>query len=158
LNPARSPIIWGFFPSLGGLETLSGFGGVDRAAGIHNVGHSAGGHRVDGAGIFGSRPVLVLWRNRSRELAPHPFHRLSAALPPFQVFGAGLAPWLWLYSGYEQCSSVAEKYENPQRNFPMRWRLWCRSQSHYFLPALFSLGRAGEWDKWNKAYLPIGES
>src|SRR6266481_4610908 len=40
-------------------------------------------------------------------------------VPPFQVFGAGLALGLWLYSGYEQVSSVAEEVENPQRNYPI---------------------------------------
>jgi len=40
-------------------------------------------------------------------------------VPRFQVFGAGLALGLWLYSGYEQVSSVAEEVENPQRSYPI---------------------------------------
>src|SRR2546430_11458817 len=40
-------------------------------------------------------------------------------VPPFQVFGVGLALGLWLYSGYEQVSSVAEEVQNPQRNCPI---------------------------------------
>src|SRR5260221_9793980 len=38
--------------------------------------------------------------------------------PLYKVFGVGLALGLWLYSGYEQLSSVAEEVENPQRTFP----------------------------------------
>jgi amino acid transporter len=36
----------------------------------------------------------------------------------FKIFGVGLALGLWLYSGYEQLSTVAEEVENPQRAYP----------------------------------------
>jgi len=36
----------------------------------------------------------------------------------FKVFGVGLALGLWLYSGYEQLSTVAEEVENPQKAYP----------------------------------------
>jgi amino acid transporter len=76
-------------------------------------------------------------------------------VPPFQVFGVGLALGLWLYSGYEQCSSVAEEIENPQRNFPIALAIVVPlSIATYFLPALFSLAALGDWDRWNSAYLP----
>ena len=39
--------------------------------------------------------------------------------PTFNVFGVGLALGLWLYSGYEQCSTVAEEVENPRRTYPL---------------------------------------
>ena len=38
--------------------------------------------------------------------------------PTFKIFGVGLALGLWLYSGYEQLSTVAEEVENPQRAYP----------------------------------------
>src|SRR5215831_3542194 len=37
--------------------------------------------------------------------------------PMFNIFGVGLAIGLWLYSGYEQCSSVAEEVDNPTRSY-----------------------------------------
>ena len=40
--------------------------------------------------------------------------------PRFKIFGVGLALGLWLYSGYEQLSTVAEEVENP--NVPIRGR------------------------------------
>src|ERR1700752_5428734 len=75
--------------------------------------------------------------------------------PMFSVFGVGLALGLWLYSGYEQCSSVAEEIENPQRNFPIALAIVVPlSIATYFAPAVFSLAALGNWDKWNTGYLP----
>jgi amino acid transporter len=75
-------------------------------------------------------------------------------VPPFQVFGVGLALGLWLYSGYEQCSSVAEEIENPQRSYPRALAIVVPlSIATYFLPAFFSLAALGNWEKWNTAYL-----
>jgi amino acid transporter len=82
----------------------------------------------------------------------HPF--VPPHVPGFQVFGVGLALGLWLYSGYEQCSSVAAEVENPQRTFPIALAIVVPlSVATYFLPALFSLGALGNWEKWNTAYL-----
>jgi len=70
------------------------------------------------------------------------------------VFGVGLALGLWLYSGYEQCSSVAEEIENPQRSYPRALAIVVPlSVATYFLPALFSLAALGNWRDWNTAYL-----
>ncbi len=61
-------------------------------------------------------------------------------VPPFQVFGVGLALGLWLYSGYEQVSSVAEEVENPQRSYPLALSLVVPlSMATYFVPTLLSL-------------------
>ena len=43
--------------------------------------------------------------------------------PSFSVFGVGLALGLWLYSGYEQCSTVAEEVDNPRRTYPIAPRV-----------------------------------
>jgi amino acid transporter len=73
--------------------------------------------------------------------------------PPFQVFGVGLALGIWLYSGYEQMSSVAEEVENPQRNYPLALALVVPlSIATYFLPTLFSLAALGNWQKWHTGY------
>jgi len=71
----------------------------------------------------------------------------------FQVFGAGLALGLWLYSGYEQLSSVAEEVENPQRTYPRALAIVVPlSIATYFLPTLFSLAALGDWPKWHTGY------
>ncbi|MGB7844794.1 MAG: APC family permease [Candidatus Acidiferrum sp.] len=100
-------------------------------------------------------PVLLLCGLAAAKWHYNPFHPLIPPhVPPFQVFGVGLALGLWLYSGYEQCSSVAEEVENPQRSYP--WALAIvvpLSIAAYFLPALFSLAALGNWQEWNTAYL-----
>jgi amino acid transporter len=74
-------------------------------------------------------------------------------VPPFQVFGVGLALGLWLYSGYEQCSTVAEEVENPQRSYPIALALVVPlSIATYFLPTLFSLAALGNWQQWHTRY------
>jgi amino acid transporter len=73
--------------------------------------------------------------------------------PPFQVFGVGLALGLWLYSGYEQMSSVAEEVENPQRNYPLALALVVPlSMATYFIPTLLSLAALGNWQQWHTGY------
>ena len=73
--------------------------------------------------------------------------------PLFQVFGVGLALGLWLYSGYEQLSTVAEEVDNPQRNFPiaLAWVVPL-SIATYFLPTFCSLAALGNWQEWHTRY------
>jgi amino acid transporter len=82
----------------------------------------------------------------------------SPWVPPhqatFKIFGVGLALGLWLYSGYEQLSTVAEEVENPQRAYPRALAVVVPlSMAAYFLPALAGLASAGNWDKWHTGYL-----
>jgi amino acid transporter len=73
--------------------------------------------------------------------------------PTFKVFGVGLALGLWLYSGYEQLSTVAEEVENPQRSYPRALALVVPlSMMAYFLPALAGLASAGQWEKWHSGF------
>lgn len=75
-------------------------------------------------------------------------------VPPFQIFGVALALGLWLYSGYEQCSSVAEEIENPQKSYPRALAIVVpMSVATYFLPASLSLAALGNWQDWNTTYL-----
>jgi amino acid transporter len=101
-------------------------------------------------------PVFVLCAIAATKWHYNPFHPfIPPHVPAFQVFGVGLALGLWLYSGYEQCSSVVEEIENPQHNFPIALAIVVPlSMATYFLPALFSLAARGDWEKWNTAYLP----
>jgi amino acid transporter len=73
--------------------------------------------------------------------------------PRFKIFGVGLALGLWLYSGYEQLSTVAEEVENPQRAYPRALALVVPlSIAAYFLPTLAGLASAGEWQNWHTGY------
>jgi amino acid transporter len=71
----------------------------------------------------------------------------------FKVFGVGLALGLWLYSGYEQLSTVAEEVEDPQRSYPRALALVVPlSIAAYFLPTLAGLASAGHWEKWHTGF------
>jgi amino acid transporter len=73
--------------------------------------------------------------------------------PTFKIFGVGLALGLWLYSGYEQLSTVAEEVENPQRNYPRALALVVPlSIAAYFLPTFAGLASAGEWQNWHTGF------
>lgn len=73
--------------------------------------------------------------------------------PTFKIFGVGLALGLWLYSGYEQLSTVAEEVENPQRAYPRALVLVVPlSMAAYFLPTLAGLGSAGDWQRWHTGF------
>jgi amino acid transporter len=73
--------------------------------------------------------------------------------PTFKIFGVGLALGLWLYSGYEQLSTVAEEVENPQRAYPRALAMVVPlSIGAYFLPTLAGLASAGNWEQWHTGY------
>jgi amino acid transporter len=76
--------------------------------------------------------------------------------PLFQVFGVGLALGVWLFSGYEQLSTVAEEVENPRRTFPRALALVVPlSMATYFLPTLASLAALDNWQTWHTDYFPV---
>jgi amino acid transporter len=99
-------------------------------------------------------PVAVLCVIAATKWQHNPFVPLIPPhVPPFQVFGVGLALGLWLYSGYEQASSVAEEVENPQRNYPRALAIVVPlSIATYFLPTMFSLAALGNWQNWHTGY------
>jgi amino acid transporter len=73
--------------------------------------------------------------------------------PLFKVFGVGLALGLWLYSGYEQLSTVAEEVEDPQRSYPRALALVVPlSIATYFLPAFAGLAALGDWQNWHTGH------
>jgi amino acid transporter len=73
--------------------------------------------------------------------------------PLFQVFGIGLALGLWLYSGYEQLSTVAGEVENPRKNYA-RALAWVvpLSVATYFVPTACALAALGNWQDWHTRY------
>jgi amino acid transporter len=104
--------------------------------------------------IFILLPVLVLVVIGLSKWHHNP---LVPVVPPhqplFNIFGVGLALGLWLYSGYEQCSTVAEEVENPRRTYPIALALVVpMSIAAYFLPTLASLAALGNWADWHTGY------
>lgn len=94
--------------------------------------------------------ALAHWRHNPFQpwVVPHQ--------PTFKIFGVGLALGLWLYSGYEQLSTVAEEVDNPQRSYPRALALVVPlSIAAYFLPTLAGLASAGEWDKWHTGFFSV---
>jgi amino acid transporter len=73
--------------------------------------------------------------------------------PMFKVFGIGLALAIWLYSGYEQLSTVAEELEDPQRTYP-RAVAWVipLSIATYFVPTACALAALNNWRDWGTGY------
>jgi amino acid transporter len=84
----------------------------------------------------------------------NPFVPLVPPHRPFrEVFGVGLALGLWLYSGYEQLSTVAEEVQDPQRTYPRALALVVPlSIATYFLPTFAALAAAGNWPDWKDGY------
>jgi len=79
-------------------------------------------------------PIVALCAIAATRWHHNPFSPLLPPhVPPFQVFGVGLALGLWLYSGYEQVSSVAEEVENPRPAI----RSHLRSSFHSPSPPIF---------------------
>ena len=99
-------------------------------------------------------PVLAMCAIAATKWHHNPFSPLIPPhVPHFQVFGIGLALGLWLYSGYEQLSSVAEEVANPTRTYPRALAIVVPlSIATYFLPTLFSLAALGNWTEWHTGY------
>jgi amino acid transporter len=73
--------------------------------------------------------------------------------PMFEVFGVGLALGIWLYSGYEQLSTVAQEVRDPQRSYP-RALAWVvpLSIATYFVPTACALAALSNWQQWHTGY------
>ena len=109
------------------------------------------GKFATGFGIFILLPTLVVSVIGLAKWRHNPFVPLVPPhQPPFSVFGVGLALGLWLYSGYEQLSTVAEEVENPQRTYPRALALMVpMSVATYFLPTIACLAALGDWQNWH---------
>ena len=117
--------------------------------GIQTVGKAATALEV-----FMFIPVIALVVLGLAKWHHNPFLPLVPPDQPFsKVFGVGLALGIWLYSGYEQVSSVAEDVENPQRTYPRALALVIPlSIATYFLPTFAALAALGNWQQWNVGY------
>jgi amino acid transporter len=104
--------------------------------------------------IFILLPLAVLCAVAASKWHHNPFVPfVPPHVPRFQVLGVGLALGLWLYSGYEQLSTVAEEVENPQRNYPLSLAMVVPlSIATYFFPTMLSLAALGNWQQWHTRY------
>ena len=104
--------------------------------------------------IFILLPIAVMCAMAATHWHHNPFVPLIPPhVPKFQVLGLGLALGIWLYSGYEQMSSVAEEVENPQRSYPRALAMVVPlSMATYFLPTLLALAALGNWQDWTTGY------
>jgi len=117
--------------------------------GIQTVGKAATAFE-----IFMFIPVIVMVVLGLMKWHHNPFVPMVPPNQPFsKVFGVGLALGIWLYSGYEQVSSVAGDVENPQRAYPRALALVIPlSIATYFLPPFAALAALGNWQQWNDGY------
>ena len=99
-------------------------------------------------------PVVVMIALGLAKWHYNPFLPLVPPDKPFRdVFGVGLALGLWLYSGYEQLSTVAEEVDDPQRTYPRALALVVPlSIATYFLPTFAGLAALGNWADWHDGY------
>ena len=112
------------------------------------------GQVATGLEIFIFIPVMTMIILALRHWRFNPFVPLIVPhQPTFKIFGVGLALVLWLYSGYEQLSTVAEEVQNPQKAYPRALALVVPlSVAAYFLPTLAGLASAGNWEKWHTGF------
>jgi amino acid transporter len=144
-----------FFPSMTGWKHYAvSLALVAAIAWINVCGIQLVGTVATALEIFILLPVAVLCAIAAAKWHHNPFVPLIPPhVPTFQVFGVGLALGIWLYSGYEQMSSVAEEVENPQRSYPRGLALVVPlSIATYFFPTLFSLAALGNWQDWKTGY------
>jgi amino acid transporter len=99
-------------------------------------------------------PILVMTAIALAHMRHNPFVPLTPPHKPFsQVFGVGLALGVWLYSGYEQLSTVAEEVDNPRRNYPLALAIVVpMSIATFFLPTFASLASLNNWQDWGPGY------
>jgi amino acid transporter len=144
-----------YFPQIAGWKHwLVSFVLIAVIAWVNILGIRMVGKTATALELFMFIPVIALvvlglahWRH-------NPFVPL---VPPHQafskVFGVGLALGIWLYSGYEQLSSVAEDVENPQRTYPRALAIVIPlSIATYFLPPFAALAALGNWQQWHDGY------
>jgi len=144
-----------YFPQLVGWKHyLVSLGLIAAIAYINVRGIQAVGKLATALEMFVLLPVLVLCVEGLAHWRHNPFVPLIPPHQPvFQIFGSGLALGLWLYSGYEQLSTVAEEVENPQRSYPVALAIVVPlSIAVYFLPTLASLAALGDWQNWHTRY------
>lgn len=85
----------------------------------------------------------------------NPFVPLTPPGKPWrEVYGVGLALALWLYSGYEQLSTVIEEVDRPERNFPIGLAIMVPlAMVTFLLPIMAGLAASHDWQQWTAGYI-----
>src|SRR2546425_8788000 len=92
-------------------------------------------------------PVAILTYLGFSQARFNPFHPLMPPARPWrEVYGVGLALALWIYSGYEQVSTVIEEVDDPVRNFPRGLAIVVPLAAiSFFFPIAAGLAALGNW-------------
>src|SRR3989475_9480572 len=100
-------------------------------------------------------PVAILTYLGFSQARFNPFHPLMPPARPWrEVYGVGLALALWIYSGYEQVSTVIEEVDDPVRNFPRALAIVVPLAAiSFFFPIAAGLAALGNWQEWQTGYL-----
>jgi amino acid transporter len=100
-------------------------------------------------------PVAIFTAQGFAHAHFNPFHPLLATGKSWrETFGVGLALALWIYSGYEQLSTVSEEIEQPERNFPLGLAIVVPlAVITFFLPIAAGLAALGNWQAWDTGYI-----
>lgn len=100
-------------------------------------------------------PVAVFTLLALGQMKGNPFVPLTPPDKPWHdVYGVGLALGLWLYSGYEQLSTITEEVEEPGRNFPRGLAIMVPlAMVTFFLPIAAGIGASGDWRNWTTGYI-----
>jgi len=100
-------------------------------------------------------PVAILTYLGFSQARFNPFHPLMPPARPWrEVYGVGLALALWIYSGYEQVSTVIEEVDDPVRNFPRGLAIVVPLAAiSFFFPVAAGLAALGNWQEWQTGYL-----
>src|SRR2546428_762803 len=95
-------------------------------------------------------PVAILTYLGFSQVRFNPFHPLMPPARPWrEVYGVGLALALWIYSGYEQVSTVIEEVDDPVRNFPRGLAIVVPLAAiSFFFPIAAGLAALGNWQYW----------
>jgi len=96
-------------------------------------------------------PTLIFTVLGFTHAQSNPLHPWFPPDKPWQQsFGDGLALGLWVYSGYEQLSTVTEEVENPARNFPLALAIVVPlAVLSFVLPFAAGLASVGQWQTWD---------
>jgi len=84
----------------------------------------------------------------------NPFVPLTPpGMPWREVYGVGLALGLWVYSGYEQLSTITEEVEHPERNFPLGLAIMVPLAMITFLFPIMAGIASSDWHQWTTGYI-----
>lgn len=100
-------------------------------------------------------PVAVFTILGFMHMRMNPFVPLTPTGKPWrEVYGVGLALALWLYSGYEQLSTITEEVEKPERNFPLGLAIMVPlAMITFLLPIMAGIGAGADWQQWTTGHI-----